>query len=314
MLAESGWGRIVLACRNEARGKAAIDQLKKEMATKSADGINFELVIVDMEDMEKCRLGARNLFQGDDDDNRKLDCVILNAGKPLPQGKALKLTSDGYSTLFAMHCLGPIAFTHALMAENKLRNDATIIYVASEAARGIAAPIKKVDPPPVPDGKVVLEEVAKGGDSRAAASGQWDDLAEYGRAKLIGVMYFKAFARHRPGFHVFSVLPGSTEGANAQSEYSEGILGMFSTYVFPVLKKLMVIFGVAHSVDAGTDRYVQLANRPTKFSGDGTFYASDQMSPMVGPISDQAKFHPVMNDEAKQAVIYECLENVVTKH
>eukprot|EP00961_Rhodomonas_salina_P191995 2590833-Rhodomonas_salina.1 len=267
-LAESGWGRIILACRNKGRGEEAIKSLEKRTGKQV-----FELVILDTENLDQCRDVARSL-------SGKLDCIVLNAGKMLPQAEALK-ASYGFSTNAAMHVLGPVAFTDALLSEGKLSGNGTVLYVSSEAARGIKA--FGVAPPVVPETKEDLEKLVKG-EARALPTGKWDDLAEYGMMKLLGALHFSALAKKHPQLHIFSVspglstshllsffwimhmltlgleVPGSTRGANTVSEH-----GIVAQYLAPVMMFMVSAFGLSLPLEHGSDRYVQLANRPSSF-------------------------------------------------
>mmetsp|Transcript_12963 Transcript_12963/g.25841 ORF Transcript_12963/g.25841 Transcript_12963/m.25841 type:complete len:336 (-) Transcript_12963:467-1474(-) len=283
-LAESGWGRIILACRNKQRGEDAVKDLEKQTGKQV-----FELVILDTENKAACRDVASN-FDG------KLDCLVLNAGKMLPKTEALKPSPDGYCTNAAMHVLGPITFTDALISQGKFSADATIIYVSSEVARGMST--MSVAPPVVPDNKEQLQQLMKG-EVCALPSGKWDDLSEYGRMKLLATMHFSALARKHSQFHIFSVSPGSTRGTQAASEH-----GTVAALV-PVLMYFASAFGMSHPLEFGTDRYVQLANRPSDFTS-GTFYASKSNNP-VGDMGPQAAFHPVLEDTARQDLVMQTL-------
>uniref|UniRef100_A0A0K6S9S4 Ketoreductase (KR) domain-containing protein n=1 Tax=Chromera velia CCMP2878 TaxID=1169474 RepID=A0A0K6S9S4_9ALVE len=151
-LAECGWGRIILACRNKERGERALQQLQQKTQKEV-----FELMILDAGRKESCVQVATELSPA-------LDCLILNAGSLLKREEALKPSSDGFCTLAATHVLGPVILTDALMSAGKLSCNATILYVSSEAARGVRT--LGVAPPVPPDNREILEKVMRGGTSR----------------------------------------------------------------------------------------------------------------------------------------------------
>ncbi|MEM7256461.1 MAG: SDR family NAD(P)-dependent oxidoreductase, partial [Pseudomonadota bacterium] len=63
-----GISKIVLACRDQARAQDALEQLQ-ELTGKNI----FEILIVDVGNLESCRQAAENL-------DCKIDGIILNAG------------------------------------------------------------------------------------------------------------------------------------------------------------------------------------------------------------------------------------------
>mmetsp|Transcript_36892 Transcript_36892/g.86842 ORF Transcript_36892/g.86842 Transcript_36892/m.86842 type:complete len:349 (-) Transcript_36892:300-1346(-) len=284
-LAECGWGRIILACRNKERGEDAM----KELETKAGKQI-FELIVLDVESKMACVEAAKNL-------SGVLDCLVLNAGKMLPQSEALKPSPDGYTRNSAVHTLGPIVLIDAMLSFNKLNPDATVIYVSAEAARGIK--VFGCAPASLPADKSEIDKFVDG-KRRCEDGGNWDGFAEYATAKLLATMWISALARKHPQLRTFSVSPGSTRGTCFISE-----LGMLS-YVAPIMMNAISVLGLSQPLEHGTDRYVQLANRPTSFQS-GSFFASVSDNP-VGPIGPQAHFHPILEDEAKQEMVFHALE------
>jgi len=192
----SGWGKVILGCRNKERGEEAMKKLKE---TTSKDV--FELVIVDSENQASCIEAAKSL-------SGKLNCVILNAGRPLAKDSALKVTDSGSCANVAMHSGGPATFIEAAMSSGKLADNATVIYVSSEAARGIKPMgLAQVNLPKDAGG---LDKLIRG-EWRTKSGGEsdeWDTMSEYGAMKLLGTLYFYSFARKNPKLTVFSVSPG----------------------------------------------------------------------------------------------------------
>jgi NAD(P)-dependent dehydrogenase (short-subunit alcohol dehydrogenase family) len=95
---------VLLASRDEARGKAAVGRLLAE-----APGANVELVILDLASLESVReVAAKEVSKG-----LGLDLLINNAGVMTPP-KRLE-TKDGFELQFGTNVLGHFALTGLLM-------------------------------------------------------------------------------------------------------------------------------------------------------------------------------------------------------
>jgi NAD(P)-dependent dehydrogenase (short-subunit alcohol dehydrogenase family) len=97
---------VLLACRDEARGKAAIARLKEE-----APGAQVELVVLDLASLASVReVAAKEVARG-----LGLDLLINNAGVMTPP-KRLE-TKDGFELQFGTNVLGHFALTGLLLPE-----------------------------------------------------------------------------------------------------------------------------------------------------------------------------------------------------
>jgi NAD(P)-dependent dehydrogenase (short-subunit alcohol dehydrogenase family) len=121
---------VLLACRDEARGKAAIARLKEE-----APGAKVELVILDLASLASVKeVAAKEVARG-----LGLDMLINNAGVMTPP-KRLE-TKDGFELQFGTNVLGHFALTGLLMpalekAGEKATNEAErprVVTIASIA-------------------------------------------------------------------------------------------------------------------------------------------------------------------------------------
>jgi NAD(P)-dependent dehydrogenase (short-subunit alcohol dehydrogenase family) len=117
-LARKG-ARVVLACRSEARGRAAVEQLKAEVP-----GAEAELSRLDLGDLASIReFGALFPYE-------RLDLLVNNAGvMALPYGT----TADGFETQFGVNHLGHFALTGLLMPTLLGTPGARVVTVASMA-------------------------------------------------------------------------------------------------------------------------------------------------------------------------------------
>ncbi|MFZ0565625.1 MAG: SDR family NAD(P)-dependent oxidoreductase [Chlamydiales bacterium] len=123
-LAKAG-ARVVLACRNESRGKAACDYIWKNVTDPSID-----LMIVDLSSMSSIIGFADELKQK----IPCLDVLIHNAANFDHSLNRITFTRDGFETIFATNYLGPFLLTLALMPILKKSINARLITVGS---RGI---------------------------------------------------------------------------------------------------------------------------------------------------------------------------------
>ncbi|KIZ18425.1 oxidoreductase [Streptomyces natalensis] len=112
--------RVVLACRNEARGGAALDRLRSEVPTAEV-----EFRPLDLADLSSVRDFAAGLdtFDGD-----RLDLLINNAGvMALPY----RTTADGFEMQFGTNHLGHFALTGLLLPKLLATPGARVVTVSS---------------------------------------------------------------------------------------------------------------------------------------------------------------------------------------
>ncbi|MFF4949963.1 oxidoreductase [Streptomyces chattanoogensis] len=112
--------RVVLACRNKARGGAALDRLRTEVPTAEA-----EFRPLDLADLSSVRDFAAGLdtFDGD-----RLDLLINNAGvMALPY----RTTADGFEMQFGTNHLGHFALTGLLLPRLLATPGARVVTVSS---------------------------------------------------------------------------------------------------------------------------------------------------------------------------------------
>ncbi|MER6009674.1 oxidoreductase [Streptomyces bluensis] len=111
--------RVVLACRSEARGTAAVERLAGEVP-----GAEVEFVRLDLGDLASVRQFAATY----DQEHRRLDLLINNAGvMALPRGR----TADGFETQFGVNHLGHFALTGLLLPRLLGTAGARVVTVSS---------------------------------------------------------------------------------------------------------------------------------------------------------------------------------------
>ncbi|MGW1788948.1 oxidoreductase [Streptomyces tubercidicus] len=118
-LARKG-ARVLLACRNEERGIAALERLRSEVPTAEA-----EFRALDLADLSSVRDFAAAL---DDFDGDRLDLLINNAGvMALPH----RTTADGFEMQFGTNHLGHFALTGLLLPKLLATPGARVVTVSS---------------------------------------------------------------------------------------------------------------------------------------------------------------------------------------
>jgi NAD(P)-dependent dehydrogenase (short-subunit alcohol dehydrogenase family) len=115
---------VLLGCRNLAKGRAALDRLRREAPASSA-----ELAELDMASMASIRRFAAEFAAR----GIGLDLLINNAGvMALPQRE---LTEDGFERQFGTNHLGHFALTGLLMPQLLAAPSPRVVTVASIAHR-----------------------------------------------------------------------------------------------------------------------------------------------------------------------------------
>jgi retinol dehydrogenase 14 len=113
--------RVVLVSRNEAKGKAALDDVRAQ-----ATGETPELLIADLASLAEVRRLADEFKKKHD----KLDVLLNNAGLYVPTRQT---TKDGIEETFGVNHLAPFVLTNALLDLIKATPHARIVNVSSTA-------------------------------------------------------------------------------------------------------------------------------------------------------------------------------------
>ena len=115
---------VLLGCRNAAKGKEALDRLRREVPTAGA-----EVVELDMASL----VSIRSFAEGFAGRGMALDVLINNAGvMALPKRE---LTADGFERQFGTNHLGHFALTGLVMPQLLAAHAPRVVTVASLAHR-----------------------------------------------------------------------------------------------------------------------------------------------------------------------------------
>ncbi len=116
-------GRVILACRSQAKGEAAVEQVKKRSGNNNV--LFMELDLASLESV--CGFSARVL-----DSEARIDILVNNAGvMSCPYTK----TVDGFEMQFGVNHLGHFLLTNLLLERLKQAPSARIVNVSSTGHR-----------------------------------------------------------------------------------------------------------------------------------------------------------------------------------
>jgi len=115
-LAQHG-ARVFLLCRNEDRGRGAVDEIRRE----SDDGPAY-LEVVDMADLSSIRSFVDRF------EEKQVDVLVHNAGI---LSNELNITNDGIELTLATNVIGPFLLTQLLLPKLLASPNARVITVSS---------------------------------------------------------------------------------------------------------------------------------------------------------------------------------------
>ncbi|KAM9409866.1 retinol dehydrogenase 12-like isoform 2-T2 [Pholidichthys leucotaenia] len=111
--------RVILACRSESRGSAAVDEIREK--TGNSD---VHLRLVDVSSLDSVRQFAEKILA----EEKALHILVNNAAV---SGMPKQITKDGFEISFATNHLGPFLLTNLLLDLMKRSSPARIVTVSS---------------------------------------------------------------------------------------------------------------------------------------------------------------------------------------
>ncbi|KAM6461045.1 dehydrogenase/reductase SDR family member 13 [Liasis olivaceus] len=167
--------RVILACRNKAKGESAVYDIRRESG-------NNEVVfmILDLASLDSVRAFAETFLRSEP----RLDILINNAGV-IDNGK----TEDGFNETFQVNHLAHFLLTHLLLDRLKRCAPSRIIVVSSESHQ---------------KGKIDFQNIHK------PTEGKWKALKSYSNSKLANILHVRELANRLEGSNVtsYAVHPG----------------------------------------------------------------------------------------------------------
>ena len=176
-LAKRG-ARVILACRDEARGEAAALEVKRRSKSK-----NIVFSKLDLASLKSVREFAERTLG----EEPRIDILINNAGVMAPP---YTITEDGFELQFGINHLGHFLLTNLLLERIKEAPAGRIVNVSSRTHRR---------------GRINFDDLqSKGSYSRFYA---------YGQSKLANILFTQSLAKRLRGTNTtaYSLHPGGVK-------------------------------------------------------------------------------------------------------
>lgn len=299
LAAKPEWGTLVLGARSEAKAQAARDDIVTATGRSPDD---FRFLVLDLVDPGSVQAAVNDVER----QGLRFDALVLNAGGMVPaNGGPLAKTASGQSKMFAMNVGGHAALVNGLLAGDHLSEQATILFAASEASRGIPLMVKAAAlPDAYADLDSALDAIVAGEHVTKA-----DDMYEYGLVKLLGAVWMAELAHRHPGsLRAIAVSPGMTGGTNAMAEMPQ----VMQTFMSWVAMPLMGLVGMAHDTTRGAGRYLRALEDESLVNGG--FYASPGTG-VTGPLTLQSPAaQPLLADEAFTRGVGRLMDRLAAPH
>ncbi len=283
-LAEAGWGKVILACRSEEKGRAAQEELVGRTGVDP-----FDVLVIDTSEVDSAQKAADVLVGR----GRKVDFLLLNAGA---SGGVPQYNRDGVELTWASTLVGHHVLAMRLLGDGLLSEHARIVIAGSEGARGNLPGMKVHDVRKIAnehfDGDLEDSIVAL---SRISTPFEFNNMREYGTAKMVVAWWAAALSRRLPpGMAVNCVSPGSAPGSNFARNAPAPMKLMMT-----MMKIVGPLVKMGGSVREGAARYLAALEWSEEESGH--FYATAHRKELVGPLSVQLWPEYFVDEELQEA-------------
>ncbi|XP_070599032.1 dehydrogenase/reductase SDR family member 13-like [Erythrolamprus reginae] len=189
--------RVILACRDQARGESAMYDIRRESGNSEVI-----LMILDLASLNSVRAFAQNFLESEP----RLDILINNAGV-----FQVAETTDGYDQGFQVNHLAHFLLTHLLLDRLKRCAPSRIIILSSRAHAF---------------GKINFQTIHKVTKKFRLS---------YSNSKLANILHVRELAKQLEGTNVtcYAVHPGvvKTEIARFYPWWSQGLIWFFKLFV-----------------------------------------------------------------------------------
>ncbi len=251
---------IILACRDEVRAQAAVDQL-----SSAAEGPRqVEAMSLDLASLASVRSFAAELTKRLSTGSiPPLHAVVCNAGvNPL---RTKTVTVDGFESTFGINHLGHFLLVNELLPA--LQSPARVIVVAS----GVHDPAQKAGvPAPAWNNPVALAHGELGpaaASDKALASGQ----RRYSTSKLANVYFTYALARRLPsGVTANALDPGLMPGTGLMREAPAALRFILRHIPIALLRRLFS--PNVHTPEESGDALARLVTDPELNTTTGRYF------------------------------------------
>jgi retinol dehydrogenase 12 len=220
--------RVVLTSRDDAKGAAAVAEIKGRMPEADVHAMNLDLSTL---------AGVRSFASRFLDSHDSLDVLVNNAGLLLDHRT---ITPDGFETTFQVNHLGPFLLTNLLLDRIKASAPARIVNVASTAHRGTTLDF----------------------DDLHSEQG-FQGMRVYGKTKLCNILFTRELARRLEGTGVTanSLHPGTVRTGFGMDGDAKGLLRIGLLLARPFFKspatgaKTSIHLATANGLEGHTGEY-----------------------------------------------------------
>lgn len=281
--------KVYLACRSESKAVSAIDRLVSDHGILKE---KLAFVLFEAADSREDITKAISLPK-----DEQFDGILFNAGGMGHDSSGQPVGPNNVVDMYQINLLGHIHLLDALKPY-LIPHKTTIVVSGSEMARGL--PSMGTPPPNLP---CTVDEY------KALMTGskfdKFDGSREYGIVKAMAALYWAAWARQHPEFHVLTVSPGFTRGTSFGSHKS---LPPVAKFFYPVLLAVTGVFGISQPLEQGAKIYVDSLTGQGDFSSatSGSFLAAAD-GKASGPLSDDQGV--VFKDTNVQDVVFAAVQS-----
>ncbi len=160
-------GRVILACRNQAKGEAAVEEVKKRSGNN-----NVTFMELDLASLESVRGFCALVL----DSEAQIDILVNNAGvMACPPTK----TVDGFEMQFGVNHLGHFLLTNLLLDRLKQAPSARIVNVSSSAHKR---------------GKINFDDIN--------STKNYSPWGAYSQSKLANILFTRSLTKRLEGTNV----------------------------------------------------------------------------------------------------------------
>lgn len=234
-LAQRG-ARVIIACRNENKAKAALQEIRKKSGSSNVHYYHLEL-----SDQESIRKFAKKFLE----EEPRLDILINNAGIGITQGKR---TKQDFDMTFGVNHFGHFLLTMLLLERLKKCTPSRIVTVASLAHTHVLPGHMEFTP-----------------GALNASSVRYPGLIGYDRSKLANILFTKQLSERLQGTDVTACClhPGLVRTSIFQTAYETGS----PWWRFCLFTLASLILGINESAGAQTTIYCAIDESITDQSG-----------------------------------------------
>jgi retinol dehydrogenase 12 len=237
-----GGGHVVITARDDAKGRAALDEIGRRAPKGSVDLMHLDLASF---------ASVRRFAEEFRSEHERLDVLVNNAGLILGDRR---VTDDGNETTFQVNHLGPFLLTNLLLDLIKASAPSRIVNVSSVAHRQ--------------GGKLDFDDLH--------SERGYTSMRTYGRTKLMNILFTRELARRLEGTGVTTnaLHPGSIRSGFGKEGDLSGLFGIGIQLAAPFLQsskqgaRTSIELAASPKLDGVTGQYFAYRRRyPTSAAG-----------------------------------------------